>query len=311
MSTATKILIAAPVHPVLKEGLEAMGYQCLIHEKITLVQAYEIMADCVGVITSTRLLLDKALIDAAPKLQWIGRMGSGMEIVDVAYAQQRGVWCFSSPEGNRNAVGEHAMGLLLALIRKIVTSNNEIKNNIWLRDENRGTELEGKTVGIIGYGHTGRALARKLTGFDVNICAYDPYAPYEEGDTVRCGSLAELMSSADVVSFHVPLNADTRHYCNDSFINGMAKPFILVNTSRGPVVATKALHRGLTEGKVLGACLDVFEHEPVSTFPAEDRHLIDDIIGMPNVVATPHIAGYTHEALYKMSRTLLDKLQSR
>lgn len=306
-----KVLIAAPVHPVLTDGLDKLGYDCVHQEKITQQLAFDLVTDCAGIITSTRLQLDKELIDAAPGLKWIGRMGSGMEVIDLEYARQRAITCFSSPEGNSNAVGEHAMGMLLALIRRIVWSNIEMKEHTWRRDENRGTELEGKTVGIIGYGHTGRAFARKLQGFDVDICAYDKYnAQGIQSHIHNCNTLDELFERADIVSFHVPLQPDTQHYFNESFVNNMRKPFILINTSRGLVADTIALYNGLQAGKVLGACLDVFEREPVSALTGETAKAFGHMMSMPNVIMTPHIAGYTFEALYKMSKTLLDKLIS-
>jgi D-3-phosphoglycerate dehydrogenase / 2-oxoglutarate reductase len=234
-----------------------------------------------------------------------------MEVIDLEYARAKGIASFSSPEGNCNAVGEHAIGMLLALIRRIVWSNIEMKDHTWKRDENRGTELEGKTVGIIGFGHTGRAFAKKLQGFDVNICVYDKYNTQGlPGHVHNCPDLENLLEQADIVSFHVPLQADTHHYFNDAFLRGMRKPFILINTSRGPVVDTVALYHGLTTGKVLGACLDVFEQEPVSALKGEPAKALGEMMEMPNVVMTPHIAGYTFEALYKMSKTLLDKLSA-
>ncbi len=304
-----KVLIAAPVHTVLTDGLTAKGYECIHHEKITQAAGYELIKDCTGVITSTRLQLDKDLIDAAPCLRWIGRMGSGMEVIDVPYATRKGIRCYGSPEGNCNAVGEHALGMLLALIRRIAWSLDEVKNGLWLREENRGTELEGKTIGIIGFGYTGASFAKKLRGFDVKIVAYDKYCEDSiPPDVVKCTSLAELMERADVVSFHVPLQGDTVHYFNESFIEQMAKPFILINTSRGPVVNTVALYNGLVSGKITGACLDVIEEEPLAAMSPGIRNLLDKMVAMPNVIVTPHIAGYTFEALYKMSRTLLNKI---
>ncbi len=304
-----KVLIAAPVHEVLTDGLTAAGYTCVVQEKITQELAYRLMADCVGVVTSTRLQLDKALLDAAPGLEWIGRMGSGMEVVDVAYATQKGIKCYSSPEGNCNAVGEHALGMLLGLIRRIPWSQAEIKQGIWKRDENRGTELEGKTIGIIGFGHTGRAFAKKLQGFDIRILVYDKY---DTGDipayVTNCAHIDELYAEADIISFHVPLQADTVHYFDAAFLDRMVKPFVLINTSRGPVVDTLALRVGMESGKVTGACLDVYEQEPIAAMSADTGAAFAAIMNLPNVVLTPHIAGYTHEALYKMSKTLLEKI---
>ena len=305
------VLIAAPVHPVLTEGLTTLGYTCVLRENITQATAYEVIKDCVGAITSTRLQLDKELLDAAPGLQWIGRMGSGMEVVDVAYAEQKGIFCFSSPEGNCNAVGEHALGMLLALIRRMVWSHNEVGVGTWKREENRGAELEGKTVGIIGFGHTGRAFARKQMGFDTRILVYDKYEQANVPSYVtNCGSLDAIYKEADIISFHVPLLADTIHYLDEGFINRMQRPFILINTSRGKVVDTMALQHGIHTGKIAGACLDVFEQEPLAAMDRDIRAVIDELALLPNVVVTPHIAGYTHEALYKMSKLLFDKVNN-
>lgn len=303
-----KALIAAPVHKVLTEGLEAMGYECVIDEKIDQKRAYELIGDCEGVITSTRLQLDKALLDAAPMLKWIGRMGSGMEVIDLEYAAAKGIVCYGSPEGNCNAVGEHAVGMLLALIRRITWSHSEIGANIWKRDENRGIELEGRTLGIIGFGHAGAAFARKLQGFDMRILAYDRKEIEDVPSYVEMCDLATIQRESDILSIHVSLQPDTLNYFNDDFLAAMKKPFILVNTSRGAVVNTHTLYQGIKSGKVLGACLDVFETEPLTNADQELREMINELIFSPVVIATPHIAGYTHEALYKMSKVLLDKL---
>ncbi len=303
-----KVLIAAPVDAVLTEGLAAFGYECIVHENISQAIAYELIKDCVGVVTSTRLQLDKDLIDTARELKWIGRMGSGMEVIDLEYAAIKGITCFGSPEGNCNAVGEHALGMLLALIRRIVWSGREMEQGVWRREENRGIELEGRTVGIIGCGHTGRAFAKKLQGFDTRILAYDKYnCEGIPAHIVACKSLEQIFEEADIVSFHVPLQADTKHYFNEQFIAQMRKPFILINTSRGTVVDTTALLHGLSAGKVAGACLDVFEQEPLSGM---DVVIAAQLTSLPNVVVTPHIAGYTFEALYKMSRVLLEKIKA-
>ncbi len=309
MSTLPKVLIAAPVHSILPDALAGLGYESLLAEQITQQTAYALIAECEGVITSTRLQLDRKLLDAAPKLRWIGRMGSGMEVIDLGYARERGVACFASPEGNCNAVGEHALGMLLDLARRITWSRNEMAAGIWKREENRGYELEGRTVGIIGFGHAGAAFARKLSGFDVRIMAYDKY--HTDGiapGIIKCETLDELMAEAEIVSFHVPLQSDTLHYLDASFVANMARPFILVNTSRGPVVQMKALYDGLVSGKIKGACLDVFEEEPLAVFSKDNASIFEKMTSTPNVVFTPHIAGYTFEALYKMSKTLVDKL---
>jgi len=305
------VLVAAPVHSVLTEGLGGLGYNCVVREDITQAMAYELISDCVGVVTSTRLQLDKELIDAAPKLRWIGRMGSGMEVIDVAYAKQKGIACFASPEGNCDAVAEHALGMLLSLLRRITWSHTEIRNGLWRREENRGMELGGKTVAIIGYGHAGSAFARKLQGFDIRILAYDKYAPENIPPyIINCENLVPVYENADIISFHVPFQPDTLHYFNEYFITKMRKPFILVNTSRGAVVDTGALLAGMANGKVAGACLDVLEKEPLSAMGVDLQRGINQQIALPNLLLTPHIAGYTFEALYKMSKALLDKISA-
>lgn len=309
MKNNKKALIAAPVHKVLLEGLEALGYECVLAEGITQASAYGLIADCEGVITSTRLQLDESLINAAPSLKWIGRMGSGMEVIDCKYAQSKGIACIGSPEGNCNAVGEHALGLLLALVRKVVVSNTEMKGGVWLRDENRGIELENKVIGIIGFGHTGRAFAKKLQGFDMQVMVYDKYNRNNiPGGIINCDSLEPIFEQADIVSFHVPQQPDTAHYFNEAFVQSMKKPFILINTSRGNVVSISALYKGLKANKVIGACLDVYETEPISKMKPEMHSFFQEMLTMNNVITTPHIAGYTFEALYKMSKTLVEKI---
>ncbi|MDR3679799.1 MAG: NAD(P)-dependent oxidoreductase [Flavipsychrobacter sp.] len=312
MKSRGKVLIAAPVHAVLTDGLTEQGYECVVQEKIQQSVAAALLADCVGVITSTRLQLDKGLIDAAPNLRWIGRMGSGMEVIDTIYATEQNIACFSSPEGNCNAVGEFALGMLLSLTRNIAVSRNEVQAGQWLREENRGYELEGKTVGIIGYGHTGPAFAKKLSGFDVNILVYDKYRqhiPVDDQVTI-CADLTQIYREADIVSMHVPLQNDTHHYINKKFIDDMAKGFVLINTSRGIVTDTQALWYGLETGKIKGACLDVWEQEPIDKMGNDMRNLLAKISCLPQVIVTPHIAGYSVEALYKMSKVLLYKIMN-
>ncbi len=303
------VLIAAPVHPVLTEGLAALGYDCIVRESITQAIAYELIKDCVGVITSTRLQLDKGLLGVAPALQWIGRMGSGMEVIDMVYTAEKGISCFASPEGNCNAVGEHALGMLLSLLHRISWSQGELNKGIWLREENRGTELEGKTIGIIGFGYTGSSFAKKLQGFDARILAYDRYNPGGiTGSVTKCDSIAPIFDEADIVSFHVPMLDETRHYFNRDFIGRMKKPFVLINTSRGSVVDTEALLDGMDSGKIKGACLDVFEKEPFIRADGVLWERFNERISMRDIIVTPHIAGYTFEALLKMSKVLLEKI---
>ena len=303
-----KVLIAAPVHPVLTNRLLQLGYELVLALDIKQATAPELVTSVVGIITYTRLQLDKALLDAAPLLQWIGRMGSGMEVIDVAYATAKGVTCFSSPDGNANAVGEHALGLLLSLTKNIQRSNLEVMKGKWLREENRGLELEGKTIGIIGFGYTGKAFVKKLRGFDMNILVYDKYQqdPTEEQVTF-CDDLSLIYQQAEIISFHVPLQVDTHHYFNTDFLQQLKNNIILLNTSRGTVVETTALETGLETGKIVAAGLDVFEEEPPAQMSKEILEKFQQVSQRSNVIITPHIAGYTHDALYKMSRILAEK----
>lgn len=308
--TKGKILIAAPVHPVLTEGLLADGYQLDAFPDISQATAFPRIADCSGVITSTRLQLDRDLIDAAPGLRFIGRMGSGMEVIDLPYATQKGIACYASPEGNCNAVAEHALGMLLSLNKRILTGHNEIKEGAWLREQNRGIELEGKTIGIIGYGHTGRAFTRKLKAFDMNILVYDRYVTPEPETGIRvCINLDPIFSEADIVSFHVPIAPDTVHYFNQDFLDRMQQPFVLINTSRGEVADPEIIYKGIEEKKLRGVCLDVFEEEPISTMSVRKKELLQLLSAKNNVILTPHIAGYSQEALYKMSLILLERIK--
>ena len=304
-----KVLIAAPVHPVLTDGLMALGYELVVADKINQAAAFGLIADCEGVVTSTRLNLNQELLDAAPALKWIGRMGSGMEVIDTEYAAMKGIACFSSPEGNRNAVAEHALGMLLSLNKRILWSHNEVRAGQWLREENRGTELEGKTIGLIGFGNTGRAFAKKLQGFDMEILAYDIEHQENIPDYVTfCDDLQPLYDRATIISFHVPLQENTKNYLDQNFLQKITQDFTLINTSRGEIVVTEVLKEGLRSGKIKGAGLDVWREEPLERMSEAARSQLEELVTWPQVIITPHIAGYTFEALYKMSRTLLEKV---
>lgn len=304
-----KVLVAAPVHPALVDGLEALGYSCVQHPGISNAAAFQIIGTFEGLITSTRLRIDKYFIDQAKALKWVGRMGSGMEIIDTGYATQKGLFYCSSPAGNANAVAEHALGMLLALQHKIVSAHLELRDHIWLREENRGYEIAGKTAGIIGFGHNGSALARKLKHLGLRVLAYDKYQnDFEENGITNCADLSSIYQQADIVSFHVPLTEETTHYFNSTFLDAMERPFVLLNLSRGPVVDTAVLEEGLLNGKITGAALDVWPKEPVEKMDRATKACFDRLMQHPRFLGTPHIGGYTHEALLKMSQILLDKI---
>lgn len=303
-----RVLITADIHPYLLQRLEELGYTIDVEVEIerskllAIIDMYEIL------IITTYCKVDQTLIDKASNLKIVGRVGSGMENVDTNYCQSKNIKCVNSPEGNGNAVGEHSLAMLLNLLNNINKSNTELKQNIFLREENRGIELDGKTVGIIGYGHTGSSFAKKLRGFDTQILVYDTYRPATD-NFVKNVSLEELQAKCDVISFHVPYNQETHYYCDAVFLSKCQRSPIIINTSRGAVLSTTDILEALKLHTITGLCIDVFEDEPIIRNKMHSNEMYQQLLSFSQVIATPHIAGWTVESKYKLVKILMDKIE--
>ncbi len=306
-----KILFIDSNHPVLQQRLEQSGFTCDLHYKWTKDEIAQHIHHYDGLVIRSRIFLDKAIIDKGTKLRCIARAGAGMENIDVSYAESKGIRCLHAPEGNRDAVGEHAIGMLLSLFNNLCRANAEVRKGLWIREGNRGEELQGKTVGIIGYGNMGSAFAQRLQGFGVRVLAYDKYKKNYATSLVKECTMEELWEQADVVSLHTPLNEETRYLINDAFIQRFRKNIYIINTARGKSLCTEDLVKNITSGKVKGACLDVLEYEMLSFENLDKENLpaaFQYLAASEKVILSPHIAGWTHQSNEKIASFLAEKI---
>jgi D-3-phosphoglycerate dehydrogenase / 2-oxoglutarate reductase len=305
-----RVLITDKVHPLLIKGLVSAGMKVDYDITIDNDRLATVINQYHGVIINSKIVMNKAMIDLATSLFFIGRLGSGLEIIDVAYARKRKIAVFNSPEGNSNAVAEHTFGLMFCLLNNIVVANREVRREDWQREKNRGVEIKGKTIGIIGMGHMGIAFAEKLSPWRLDVLTYDKYRERlpRSVRNVRKVELEELCEKSDIISLHLPLTDETKEMIDKNFLKKCKDGIFILNTSRGSIIKTQDLIDCLHSGKVRGAALDVFENEKPETYSEVERHMYQQLFAMDNVVLTPHIAGWTHESLTLIAEVLLSKI---
>ncbi len=304
----SKILIVDHLHEAFKEKAILLGYEVDDRPLITREQTLAVISDYEGIAVRTKFRIDEELLAAAPKLRFVARAGAGLDNIDVAYATANGIALINASEGNRDAVGEHATGLLLSLMNNFHRADAEIRKGIWDREGNRGYELKGKTVGIIGYGFMGQSFARKLSGFEVNVIAYDKYKTKFSDDFATEVSMEEIVKRSDILSLHVPLTAETKQMVDEEYLFHFKKPIFLLNTARGEVVNTSAVLAAVKNKRILGAGLDVLE---VEKFPSlAEQEWYAELIRCNRIILTPHVAGWTFDSYRKISEVLAEKLTS-
>ena len=309
-----KVLHLDDNHPLLKEQLAQAGFENHEDYKSTKEEVEKKIANYDGIVIRSRFNIDTTFLDAATNLKFIARVGAGLESIDLDYAAKKNVKLFSAPEGNRNAVAEHTLGMILSLFNKLNVANTQVKNGQWLREENRGIELDGLTVGLIGYGNMGKAFAKKLRGFNVEVICYDIKKDVDDSNANQV-ELEELFEKTDVLSLHTPWTPLTNKMVDAEFISKFKKPFWLINTARGKSVVTEDLVEALQSGKILGAGLDVLEYEKLSfeKLFANDNQMptaFKDLLTLDNVILSPHVAGWTVQSKEKLAQTIVDKIKN-
>ncbi len=308
-----KVLFIDSVHPILEQRLTALNFICEHDYNSGREKLLSKISNYEGVIVRSRTPIDKKFLDAASQLKFIARSGAGLENIDLDEANRRSIILFSAPEGNRQAVGEHSVAMLLNLFNKINIADNEVRNGVWNREANRGLELSNKTIGIIGFGNMGSAFAKCLSGFNCKIYAYDIKLKKWPNSSVKQTSIEQIQEEADIISFHTPYDRGTHHYFDQTFVEKMQKNFFVINTARGKIVDTSALVNGMKTGKVLGACLDVLEYEKSTFEQLFEKTMSKDfeyLIHSNRVILSPHIAGWTVESYEKLATVLADKIEA-
>lgn len=304
-----RILFLETVHPILAEKLTEIGFECEFNYKISYHELLDVISSYSGIVLRSRISFDEQLIQAGTNLEFIARSGSGLEIIDLESCQRHGVKVFSSPEGNSDAVGEHVVGMLLSLANNLHHANESVRRKEWLREEHRGFEIKGKTIGLIGFGHMGQSVAKKLSGFEANVIEFDKYTEQSFGSLAKRVSLQEIFDTADIVSLHLPLSDETKEYANTAFFNSFKKRIVFINTSRGGHVNAQDLMNAIDNGIVSHAALDVLPFEKSSLEGLNNNPLLEKLLSYSNVLLTPHVAGWTIESYYKLSYVLFEKIK--
>ncbi|WP_235298811.1 NAD(P)-dependent oxidoreductase [Portibacter marinus] len=306
-----KVLITDAVHSSIIGTIEKLGFEVTYIPKLEYAELDDMIADYEGIIINSKIIMDQRMIDKAGNLHFIGRLGSGLDIIDLEYAKKKGIAVLSAPEGNSNAVGEHALGMLLSLANHLNRADREVRQFKWNREKNRGFELEGKKIGIIGYGHTGPAFAEKLQGFRAQIYVYDKYRKHiaDKKRSIMETSLTQIQRECDIISIHLPLTPETKNLVNQEFFEKCLKRPVVINTSRGKILKIEDLLQALKTGRISGACLDVFENEKPQTFTEQEKHVYEELYASDKVLLTPHIAGWTKESKKKIASTLIAKIK--
>lgn len=307
------LLFIDPTEPLLWNHLTQLGFNCVDLRQATAEEVMQLLPNAFGVIIRSRMRVDRTFIDTGKQLAFIARSGVGTEHIDLVYAAEKGIEVFTSPEGSRDTVGEHTLGLLLMLMNNLARADRQVRSGEWVRGGNRGYEIKGKTVGIIGYGNMGTAFAQRLQGFDCQVIAYDKFKQNYGNENAQAVSLPELQAKADIVSIHIPYTPENHHFINGELLAGFHKPIWIVNTARGLVLHTEDLVKALDQGSVRGAALDVIEYEDQSFVhldPKNQPEPFQRLLELPNVVLNPHIAGWSYEAEEGHAKTLARKIEA-